>query len=110
MIAPSERPVITRYEKTAKAMLRKAGVVRKEARGFGNGALTVKGRIFAMVSSRGEFVVKLPPDRVAALTAAGKGTHFDAGRGRIMKEWLAVDARSRLDWTALADEARRFVS
>jgi hypothetical protein len=82
----------------------------KEGQGFGSGALTVNGRIFAMRSSRGAFVVKLPRSRVDELVAAGRGWRFDPGRGRVMKEWLAVAPRVRIDWVALADEARRFVA
>ena len=77
-------------------------------KGFGSGALKVNGKIFAMVSSKGRFVVKLPKPRVVALTAAGEGEPFDPGRGRLMKEWLAIDGGSA-DWVALAREAYQFV-
>ena len=36
-------------------------------KGFGSGALKVDGKIFAMISSQGLFVVKLPKDRVSEL-------------------------------------------
>ena len=64
--------------------------------------------IFAMISSRGEFVVKLPRNRVGELVKSGKGEHFDPGHGRLMKEWLVVKAPG-LNWTALAKEACEFV-
>ena len=99
-----------RYGHVAEALLRERGVSRKLGQGFGSGALTVNGRIFAMLSARGEFVVKLRRERVDALVASRAGKPFDAGRGRVMKEWLALDPRSREDWTALAEEARAFVS
>ena len=89
-------------------MLRKRGVEQKADRGFGRGALTVKGKIFAMLSSRGEFVVKLPGDRVAALVASGSGKRFASGPGRVMKEWLVVPPGK--EWEARAEEARRFVA
>ena len=47
-----------------------------------------------MVSSSGEFVVKLPKGRVDALVASGAGERFDANRGRPMKEWLEVRSES----------------
>jgi hypothetical protein len=100
-----------RYELVARAMLRKRGVSRRsDGQGFGAGALITNGRIFAMRSSRGEFVVKLPRARVGELVASRAGKPFDAGRGRALKEWLALGPRSRADWSALAEEARVFVS
>jgi hypothetical protein len=75
---------------------------------FGESALKVNGKIFAMVSG-GNLVVKLPRDRVDQLVAAGKGTPFDAGRGRVMKEWVAVPTDASRSWPRLADEAREFV-
>ena len=77
--------------------------------GFGaNAGLRVRGKIFAMLV-RGELVVKLPADRVAAIVAADQGTQFDAGKGRPMREWASVPPDPGADWDALADEACRFV-
>jgi hypothetical protein len=73
-------------------------------RGFGSSALKVDNRIFAMLSG-GRLVVKLPRARVAALIAAGDGAPFDAGKGRPMKEWVALDAA----WEARSREALEFV-
>jgi hypothetical protein len=77
-------------------------------KGFGSSALRVGGKIFAMVSSSGHFVVKLPKQRVDELERAGAGQRFDPGHGRLMKEWLSLDAGSREDWLALAREALQF--
>jgi hypothetical protein len=77
-------------------------------KGFGSGALKVNGKIFAMMSSKGQFVVRLSEERVNALVAEGSGTRFDAGRGRPMKEWLAVTADHQL-WVPLAREARKLL-
>jgi hypothetical protein len=77
-------------------------------KGFGSGALKVNGKIFAMISSKGEFVVKLSEERVNELVAAGKGSRFDPGRGRVMKEWLVVTADHVL-WIPLAKEARKLL-
>src|ERR1700761_4175126 len=62
--------------------------VSSGGRGFGGGALKVKGKIFAMISSRGAFVVKLSQARVSELVQAERGSYFDAGKGKPMKEWL----------------------
>ena len=69
--------------------------------------LSVDGKIFAMLA-RGKFVAKLPRSRVDELVRVGTGARFEAGRGRPMKEWVAVGA-GRADWIALAKEAYRFV-
>jgi hypothetical protein len=53
--------------------------------------------------------VKLPKQRVDELIAAGTGTRFDPGHGRLMKEWVTVAPTRGEEWDALADEARRFV-
>jgi hypothetical protein len=77
-----------------------------EKKGFGSSALTVEGRIFAMLSGD-RFVVKLPPPRVAGLIAEGVGEAFDANRGRPMKAWLKVRPGHEAAWEPLADEAFR---
>jgi hypothetical protein len=97
-----------RYAELCRVLLER-DAVRQEGKGFGSSALKVNGRIFAMMSSRGEFVVKLPGRRVAQLVASGQAAHYDAGKGRPMKEWLAVPLSSALDWSALAEEALTFV-
>ncbi|HXB53155.1 MAG TPA: hypothetical protein VN461_00100 [Vicinamibacteria bacterium] len=76
-------------------------------KGFGSSALKLDGRIFAMLSSKGGFVVKLPRERVDELVGRGHGQYFDPGRGRLMKEWLAVSSRS-ISWLELAREAYGF--
>jgi hypothetical protein len=68
---------------------------------------SVDGKIFAMLV-RGALVVKLPKERVDALVETGKGKRFDPGHGRLMREWLVVEAGG-LPWVALAKEAHQFV-
>jgi hypothetical protein len=78
-------------------------------KGFGSQALKCNGKIFAMISSKGEFVVKLSSTRAAELVASGQAKYFDAGRGKPMKEWAVVTGGMRL-WLPLAKEARAFVA
>ncbi len=66
--------------------------------------------MFASLSKRGEFIVKLPRSRVDALVETGDGVRFDPGHGRLMKEWLAVCPESPLAWESLANEALKFTS
>jgi hypothetical protein len=75
---------------------------------FGSSALKVNDKIFAMLTG-GRLVIKLPADRVAGLIAAGDGAPFDAGKGKPMKEWLAVDLQRHSRWEALTREALEFV-
>ncbi len=75
-------------------------------RRFGGNGLKVDGKIFAMLV-RGDLVVKLPKRRVDELIAAGDGGPFDAGKGKPMKEWVALAPAA--DWVARANEAFDFV-
>lgn len=111
-IRPDDRAQVTsqeRYDLLALRFLGHPGVTQK-GRGFGGSALKAEGRIFAMLSSRGEFVVKLSAGRAQALIAAGEGTPFETAPGRRMKQWLALAPGASLDWDALAAEALAFVS
>lgn len=83
-------------------------VAHATGKGFGSGSLKVDGKIFAMISSKGQFVVKLPQGRVAELVDDGTGQPFAASRGGAMKEWLALDGQPER-WIDLAKEARLFV-
>ena len=83
-------------------------VVLAGGKGFGAGTLKVDGKIFAMISSSGHFVAKLPADRVDEFVLNGIGQRFDAGRGRPLKEWLALDNATG-QWIKIAKEARLFV-
>ena len=98
------------YARVVKAFARdKAVTPPKGGNGFGASALKVGGRIFAMMSSKGKFVVKLPKERVDALVTARKGAYFDSGHGRLMKEWLEVKS-GQAQWLSLAREARDFIA
>lgn len=76
-------------------------------RTFGSNGLKVNGKLFALFT-KGTLVVKLPKDRVAALVASRVGEPFDAGHGRLMKEWCTV-VNPRASWIHLAREAYDFV-
>jgi TfoX/Sxy family transcriptional regulator of competence genes len=73
---------------------------------FGSPGLKVNGKVFACFV-KGKLVVKLPAERVDALTAAGKGKHFDPGMGRVMREWVALEPDD--EWPARAAESRGYV-
>jgi hypothetical protein len=97
------------FEALVEELLKTDGVTPPgPGRGFGSSALRIQNKIFAMLV-RGRLVVKLPKARVDALVTGGDGTRFDANKGTPMKEWLALDPSSRLDWSTLANEALDFV-
>lgn len=98
-----------RTEVTLLDVARELGVEPAAGKGFGSGTLKANGKIFAMESG-GRLVFKLPAARVSALIASGDGLPFDAGKGKPMKEWVALAPSSRADAVALAREALTFAS
>lgn len=96
------------FEGVAEAFAGDPRVTCGGGKGFGSGALKVNGKIFAMLSSKGEFVVKLPKHRVDELASNGQGERFDPGHGRLMKEWVIIPA-GNAGWISLAQEACDFV-
>jgi hypothetical protein len=103
-------PDTQRFESLVDELSRLDGVEPPTpGRGFGSGALRFGGKIFAMCVD-GELVVKLPAARVSALVADGAGVHFDANKGKPMKEWFRLASTSTLDWSDLAREALAFAN
>ena len=100
-----------RFAAIVKALANQHGVTHSKAvsRWFGSRALKVHDKIFAMISSSGHFVVKLPKARVDELVAKSAGERFDASQNRPMKEWLDVHSESAEEWLQLAREALEFV-
>ena len=80
------------------------------SKSFGSSGLRIKGKVFAMLSSDNNFVLKLPREKVDALVTAGDGERFDPRRdGRVMREWIVMKPGSRINWLKLAREALEFV-
>src|SRR3989449_9859058 len=115
---PKSRKDVTsneRFAKIVKALSSHPGVTppsdtTQSRKKFGSSGLKINDKIFAMISSKGEFVVKLPEQRVDGLVTSGKGKRFDPGHGRLMKEWLTVETTSEEVWLRLAREAMEFVA
>ncbi len=97
-----------RFASVVEAFRRDRRVKRQTRKGFGSGALKVNGKIFAMMSSKGQFVVKFPKKRVDELVSSSKGERFDPGHGRLMNEWAVIGAGEG-NWVELAREACAFV-
>jgi len=96
-------PAEERFVAIVAALRKKAGVT-VGGKGFGSSGLKYRGRLFAMVSSKGQFVAKLPRERVDELVRLGQGEYFDPGHGRKMKEWVAMSGHAS-EWMAIAREA-----
>jgi hypothetical protein len=97
-----------KYSEVAQAFAWRTDVSFGDGKGFGSGALKVKGKIFAMSSSKGKFVVKLPKTRIDELLTSSMGKRFEPRPGMVMQEWL-VPADEGVDWIELAKEACDFV-
>lgn len=80
-----------------------------QAKMFGSPGLRVDGKVFATLY-KGKLVLKMPTHRVAELVKSGQGEYFDPGHGRVSKEWVALEPRSKDRWAAVVKEAREFVS
>ena len=100
-------PVDPRFVPIVKAFAKDRRVTTG-GKGFGSSGLKVDGKLFAMISSRGLFVAKLPRKRVAELVQLGSARPFDPGHGRLMREWIELDG-AEASWISLAREARAFV-
>src|SRR5690349_4429144 len=111
-MADSAGPADERYLALAEGLATTSGVTLPSPAGagkksFGSDAIKVDNKIFAMMW-HGDLVLKLPKQRVDGLIGAGTGKPFGAGKGRPMKEWVAIEPESK-EWEALAREAMAFV-
>jgi hypothetical protein len=63
--------------------------------------------MFAMFQ-KGNYVLKLPKERVEELIKSGEGLPYDPGNGKIMKEWVIIPENLSDKWIELALEAKAF--
>ena len=70
-------------------------------------SLKIRKKMFAMLS-KGNYVVKLPKERVAGLLSSGEGLPYDPGNGKIMKEWVIIPIENSDKWISYASEAKEF--
>jgi hypothetical protein len=98
-----EPPVLPQFARVVSAFQREPDV-SYGGKGFGSSALKHNGKIFAMLTSKHKFVVKLTKERVSELVKAKQGRYFDPGHGRLMKEWLELFDEST-SFRQLAKEA-----
>jgi hypothetical protein len=99
----------TTYDAVAHELLADPGVVAGKL--FGHRCLKVGGKVF-VCEHDAELLAKLPPDRIDQLKAQG-ARDFEPMAGRKMGGWIKIpepDGDAVAAWTALADEAKEFVS
>ncbi|MHA1988412.1 MAG: hypothetical protein ACW98D_17420 [Promethearchaeota archaeon] len=70
-------------------------------------SLKIQRKMFCMFS-KGNYVVKLPKERVEELLSSGEGLPYDPGNGKIMKEWVIIPETSSDRWLDYAFEAKEF--
>jgi len=70
-------------------------------------SLKIRKKMFVMLS-KGNYVVKLPKERVEELINSGEGQPYDPGNGRIMKEWVIIPKEYSDKWIEYASEAKQF--
>jgi hypothetical protein len=70
-------------------------------------SLKISRKMFTMFS-KGNYIVKLPKERVEELIGSGVGLPYDPGNGKIMKEWVIISENSMDQWIEYASEAKDF--
>ena len=70
-------------------------------------SLKTRKKMFAMFS-KGNYVVKLPKERMEELISSGNGLPYDPGNGKIMKEWVIIPEEYANKWIEYASEAKTF--
>ena len=70
-------------------------------------SLKTRKKMFAMFS-KGNYVVKLPKERVEELISSAEGQPYDPGTGKFMKEWVIIPEEHSDKWIDYASEAKKF--
>ena len=98
----------TTYEAMAHELLADPAVAAGKL--FGHPCLKISGKVFACEHD-GDLLIKLPPERLAELKAAG--AHDFEPMGRKMGGWVKTpepDGEAVAVWTDLAEEAKAYVA
>lgn len=95
--------MIDPYASVKEHFAKVAGVTVNAGRGAQG--LKVGKKMFAMFS-KGDLLLKLPPERVEALIASGRGETYDPGTGTVMKNFVLIPAAKKHSWIKLCEEAR----
>lgn len=81
-------------------------LLMKDVKAQGN-SLKFKRKMFVMLS-KGNFVIRLPNERVETLLNSGEGFPYDPGTGKQMKEWVIIPLEFKDKWIEYTEEAKAF--
>ncbi len=70
-------------------------------------SLKIRKKMFAMFN-KGNYIVKLPKERVEEIINSKEGLPYDPGNGRIMKEWVIIQQKFTDKWIDYTSEAKEF--
>jgi hypothetical protein len=73
----------------------------------GSGAQGIKygKKLFAMFT-KGDLLIRLPPDRVSEVVASGDGLPYDPGTGKPMKKMVLIPVSKKDLWIEYCEEAK----
>ena len=72
----------------------------------GRGAQGIKvGGKMRVMFHKGQILAQFPPERAAALIAAGRARPHDPGTGRAMKDRVLLPVERREEWIPLCEES-----
>ncbi|MDH3206644.1 MAG: hypothetical protein OEO79_08530 [Gemmatimonadota bacterium] len=72
----------------------------------GRGAQGLKvGKKMVAMFSKGDLLLKLPPQRVDELVTSGRGLPYDPGNGKVLANYVLIPASKRRSWVKLCEEA-----
>ena len=98
----SRKMTVEEFWSKVKAHFLKMSDVQKQGE-----SLKTRKKMFAMFS-KGNYVVKLPKERMEELISSGDGLPYDPGNGKIMKEWVIIPEEYANKWIEYASEAKTF--
>ena len=106
---PEPSNVDALFTSIVQKMLKERGVT--QAKMFGVSGLKIDRKMFLM-SVKGEIIIKLPKERVNILIASKQGKYFYHlfDKSRLMKEWVSIGHKYKINWFKLAQEAKNFVA
>ncbi|HEV2317118.1 MAG TPA: hypothetical protein VGV89_06040 [Thermoplasmata archaeon] len=102
-------PAGSRFSQIARLVASGESADSAHRKGFGTRSMFVGKKMFAVLDSNGDLVVKLSPVRVQELIGTKIGHPWHPGNGVPLKEYVAVPFAHQDHWEVLAREARLYM-